>query len=128
MGLRLLGFGEKGLSRVSLSELETAVVWGSRGSPGCPLISVCIHPYLAQDLQHGALRLQSSRARPSPIPPLLSAFRERAHSLFPALTSSLVRKRRGRGDKDACATVTFPPEKGGNSLCSVRVRAEALRV
>lgn len=67
------------------------------------------------------------------LPPVLSLLLfGRARSIFtPALTSSLVRKGGGGKvpeTKDACATVTFPPESGGNSLRSVRVRAEALRV
>lgn len=81
-------------------------------------------------MQHGAFRVQSSRAGPSPILSLLHFGRARS-ILTPALTSSLVRKGGGGKvpeTKDACATVTFPPESGGNSLRSVRVRAEALRV
>lgn len=109
--------------------LGASLVWGEVAHSdllGTDLQSS--HP--ARNTQHGAFRLHSSRAGPSPILPLLAAFRARAQ-VFPALTSSIVRKGGGGkapDTKGACATVTFPPKSGGNGLRSMRVRAEALRV
>lgn len=75
------GLGEKGSTRISLES-------GLQSS----------HP--VENVQHGAFRLQSSRAGPSPILHLLAAFRARAafprpHFLF----SAKRRGREGAGDK-----------------------------
>lgn len=107
------GLGEKGLSRVSVD---------SR----LPLSTPCTRPtawrfwttvFPLPPFPHPSLAFCFSGARTQPFP--------RPHFLFSAEKAGAGET---PGDKDACATVTFPPEKGGNSLCSVRVRAEALRV
>lgn len=101
------GSGGKGLSRVPLGEpgsmgprlLRTSGMWRRRASPGPRWTMVCIHPHPARGiLQHGAFRLQSSRARALPPPlPCLLLF-GRAHTAFPRPHFLFGEKRRGRGD------------------------------
>lgn len=109
--------------------LGTSVVWGRREAHGS-LWNPVSNQHTLRKTCSMALSDCSlpARALPPSLTCLLLFGRAR---LFPALTSSLARKGGGgkaQETKDACATVTFPPESGGKSLRSVRVRAEALRV
>lgn len=109
--------------------LGTAVVWGRRCSPGVPLDSR-LHPF-TPCTRPTAWRLQSSRARPSPIPPLLSAFRARAYTLFPAFTSA---EKAGEGRRQETKTHARPLHsrlrKAGtaSAVCACALRHCGFRV
>lgn len=101
-------------------------VWGK----GLPRFSWTRSPTV-HTLHETAWRFQTAvlPRGPFPHPPLAFCIRARAACPRPHFLLSVKRRgREGSGNKDACATVAFPPKSGGNSLCSARVRAEALRV
>lgn len=102
------GIGEeKGAGRGCDQECACGRAWGPCcwgrpwfGGEGRTLISLesglqSSHP--ARNMQHGVLRLQSSREGPSPTLPLLAAFRARGRAAFPPPSLPLSGEKAGAG-------------------------------